>query len=361
MSKKLVTLLVATAIIGTLTACGGGKGKTDTTDPGTASSTENKEGSSLSASDFSTSIVCDTGGVNDQSYNQSAWEGLQAFDEKTGAKASYLESTQAADYTTNFDKLTDEDHDLIWGNGYNVVEAFLNAANMNPDKMFAILDFDLGDETPDNVACATFPVQDSSFLVGYIAGLTTKTDRVGYIGGMKSPTMDFFEYGYRAGVEYAAKELGKEITVDVQYGESFSDAAKGKAMAASMYSAGSDIIFQAAGGLGVGVIEGAVEEGKWVIGVDRDQSYLAPDNMLTSALKTVGIATKELSKNMLDGEDIGGKIFTYGLKEGAVGIPAENPNLDSAVYDKAMQVQAKIEEGEIVTPFDEDSYNNFGK
>lgn len=359
MKKKVLALLLATAMIGTaLTACGNAKDKTDTSKGGTEA-TENTDNEG-EISEFSSSIVCDTGGVNDQSYNQSAWEGLKEFGAETGAKVSYLESPQATDYTTNFDKLSDEELDLIWGNGFNVAEAFLNSANLNPNKTYAIVDFAF-DEAPENVACTTFSVQDSSFLVGYIAGLTTETNRVGYIGGQKSPTMDYFEYGYRAGVEYAAKELDKEIIVDYQYAESFSDAAKGKAMAAAMYSSGSDVIFQAAGGLGVGVIEGAVEEGKWVIGVDRDQSYLAPENMLTSALKTVGIATKELSKKMADGEEIGGQTFAYGLKEGAVGIPQENPNLDAAVYEKAMQVQEKMQAGEIVAPFDEAGYNSFGK
>lgn len=353
MKNKLIALLITTAMIGTaLTGCGQGAGNTGTAQPD-GKTTAGK-------ADFSAAIVCDTGGVNDQSYNQSAWEGLETFGNETGAKVSYLESPQATDYTSNFDKLSDQDLNLIWGNGYNVAEAFLESAKMNPDKTYAIVDFAF-DDAPDNVACTTFNVQDSSFLAGYIAGHTTKTNRIGYIGGQKNPTMDFFEYGYRAGADYAAKELGKEITVDVQYAESFSDAAKGKAMAAAMYSAGSDIIFQAAGGLGVGVIEGAVEEDKWVIGVDRDQSYLAEKNMLTSALKTVGIATKELSKRMMDGEDIGGKTFAYGLKEGAVGIPEQNPNLDPAVYEKAMQIKEKMVSGEIVAPFDEASYNSFGK
>jgi basic membrane protein A len=360
MKKKLMVLLLATVMIGSLTACGGSK-KEAPDKESSVTSESNETTNEGGSTDFSASIVCDTGGVNDQSYNQSAWEGLQQFGQETGAKVSYLESSQATDYTTNFDKLSDEDLDLIWGNGYNVAEAFLNSANMNPDKTYAILDYDFGAETPENVACATFSVQDSSFLVGYIAGLTTETNRVGYIGGMKSPTMDFFEYGYRAGVDYAAKELGKEITVDIQYGESFSDAAKGKAMAASMYSSGSDIIFQAAGGLGVGVIEGAAEEDKWVIGVDRDQSYLAPENILTSALKTVGIATDELSKKMMDGEDIGGKTFAYGLKEGAVGIPDTNPNLDPAIYEKAMKLQEKMQAQEVIAPFDEAGYNSFNK
>ena len=126
-----------------------------------------------------------------------------------------------------------------------------------------------------------------------------------------------------------------------------------------MYSAGSDIIFHAAGGAGVGVIEQAVEANKWVIGVDRDQSYLASENMLTSALKTVGVATEAISKAVINGEDIGGKTFNYGLKDGAVGIPAENPNMDPEVEAKVRVIETKITAGEIVAPNTEESYNNF--
>lgn len=353
MRKKIAVLISAVMMTFSLAACGSSGNTTNANNKG-AGSIDGK-------SEFSTSMVADTGGINDQSFNQSAWEGLQAFSEETGAKVSYLESAQVSDFSSNFDKLTDGDMDLIWGIGFNTAEAMLSAAEMNPDQTFAIVDNEFGEGTPENIASAVFDVQDSSFLVGYIAGLTTETNRVGYIGGMKSPTMDKFEYGYVAGVEYAAKELGKDIKVDVQFAESFTDAAKGKAMAASMYSSGADIIFHAAGGVGVGVIEQAVEENKLVIGVDRDQSYLAPKNILTSALKNVGVATKELSKEVMNGTDIGGQTFTYGLAEGAVGIPKENPNMKPEVYKKAMKVQELISKGEIVPPYSEETYKSFAK
>lgn len=343
--KKLLALSMV--VMAMLSGCGGGN-------------TEKKGESAEQSSSFVAGMVCDTGGVNDQSFNQSSWEGLQAFEKEEGAKVSYLESSQASDYATNFDKFTDQDDiNLIWGIGFNVAEPLQKAAEMNPDKTFAIVDFDYGDKIPENVACTTFNVQDSAFLVGYIAGLTTETNKVGYIGGMKSPTMDLFEYGYCGGVAYAAKELGKKIEVDVQFAESFTDAAKGKAMAKQMYGSGCDILFHAAGGVGVGAIEEAAEEGKWMIGVDRDQSYLAPENILTSALKITGVAVKEVSKLAKDGEKIGGRSFAYGLAEGAVGIPEENPNLSEETYKKAMEVQKKIENKEIVPPATEDEYKSF--
>lgn len=357
MTKKITALLLAGVMALSLSACGTSKQEPAGETPKTTEAPTQAE----PAGEFYTAMVADTGGVNDQSFNQSAWEGLQAFGKSTGAKVSFLESKQASDYASNFDKLADEGANLIWGIGFTLADALSEASTMNPEQMYGIVDFDYGENTPDNVACTTFNVQDSSFLVGYIAGLTTKTNRVGYIGGMKSPTMDLFEYGYRAGVAYAAKELGKKIDVDVQFAESFTDAAKGKAIAASMYSAGSDIIFHAAGGVGVGAIEQAVEEGKWVIGVDRDQSYLAPKNVLTSALKIVSVATEELSKEAMKGTDIGGKTFKYGLAEGAVGIPKENPNMDPKVYEKAMEIEKLIRDEAIVAPYNEATFTEFSK
>lgn len=358
MKKKLLGLLMAGVMGLSITACGGAKNEAPKDETPVVESETKKEDDQVAGS-FYVAMISDTGGVNDQSFNQSSWEGLQEFEIKTGSKVSFLESTQASDYASNFDKLTDEGANLIWGIGYVIADKLLDAAAMNPEQSYAIIDYDYGDEIPENVTSAVFNVQDSSFLVGYVAGLTTKTNRVGYLGGMKSPTMDLFEYGYRAGVDYAAAELGKEIAVDVQFAESFTDAAKGKAIAASMYSAGSDIIFHAAGAVGVGAIEQAVEENKWIIGVDRDQSYLAPKNILTSALKTVSVATSQLSEDAMNGVEIGGKTFKYGLKDGAVGIPKDNPNMDPEVQEKVLKIESEIGKGNIVPPYSEETYLSF--
>ena len=117
----------------------------------------------------------------------------------------------------------------------------------------------------------------------------------------------------------------------------------------------------AAGGVGVGVIEAAKEANKFAIGVDRDQAYLAPDNVLTSALKLANVAVENLSKEAMNGTKIGGKTYTYGLKENAVGIPTENKNMDPAVYKAAMAVQDKIKDGSIVPPYNEETFKSFGK
>lgn len=313
-------------------------------------------------SKFSVGMVTDVGGVNDQSFNQSAWEGLQKFEQDTGAKASYLESQQETNYGPNLDKMVDANNDLIWGIGYMMADAVLNAAKASPNQSFAIVD-NAYDETPANLTAVVFRAQEPSFLVGYLAAKTTKTGKVGFVGGMQSAVIDQFEYGYRAGVAYASKSMGKDVEVIVQYADSFSDDAKGKAIATSMYTNGADIVFHAAGGVGIGVIQAAADMDKLAIGVDRDQAYLAPDNVMSSAMKLVGQAMYDVSNRAANGEKTGGQTLAYGIKEGACGIPAyegSTANLvDKAAYDEAMEAEKKIISGEIEVPYNEETYNAF--
>jgi basic membrane protein A len=346
--KKVIALLMSTVILGTMVGCSNGTNK-------------NTGSTQTPTKTYNVAMVTDTGGVSDQSFNQSSWEGLQALAKNTGAKVSYLESKQETDYVTNLDKLVDANNNLIWGVGFAMSDAILNAAKTNKDASYAIVDNSYGDKTPDNVTGVTFMAQEPSFIVGYIAGKTTKTNRVGFVGGIKSPVIDQFQYGYQAGVLYAAKELGKTINVDVQYAESFSDASKGKAIANKMFTSGCDIVFHASGGTGVGVIDAAKEAGKFAIGVDRDQSSLAPNNVLTSALKLVNVAVEKVSAEAMNGTKIGGKTFNYGIKEGAVGIPTENKNVSPEVYQAALKLEDKIKDGTIVPPYDEQTYKNFSK
>ncbi len=310
---------------------------------------------------FTVAMVTDTGGVNDQSFNSSAWEGMSKFAENTGSKARYIESSQASDYLVNIDRLADENCDLIWGIGFALSDVVQRAAKTNPELNYAIADYSFGDKTPENITGVFFRAEESAFVVGFIAGMTTKTDSVGFVGGIKGSVIDQFEYGYRAGVVYASKLRGKSINIRVQYAESFSDAAKGKAIASLMYSNGCDVVLHAAGGAGVGVIEAAKEAGKFAIGADLDQSYLAPNNVLTSAMKNVGKAVEIVSTKALSGEKTGGKDLSFGIKEDCVGIPDENPNVAPDVVQKAKELEEKIGSGEIKPPNNLESYNEFIK
>ncbi len=348
MMRKGIVLGLTAAMVLSLTACGGGKTET----------TKAQEETSGGKSSFSVAMITDTGGINAQSFNQSAWEGLTELKNKTGAEVNYIESKQASDIVTNLERLGDSGANLLWGVGYACADAVLEAAGSNPDIQYAIID-NAYENTPSNVTGVMFRAQEPSFLVGYVAGRTTQTGKVGFVGGISSGLIDQFQYGFEAGVKYAAKELGKDIDISVQYAESFSDAAKGKAIAARMYSDGCDVIYHAAGGTGTGVIEAAKEADKWVIGVDRDQAYLAPENVLTSALKLVGKAVQEVSEEAMNGKEIGGQTLTFGLQEDCVGIPEEHGNMAEGVYEDTLKVKDKIKNGELTPPTTKEEYEAF--
>lgn len=297
-------------------------------------------------------MVTDVGGVNDQSFNQSAWEGLQRANVELGIEASYLESNQDADYKPNMETLLDAGNDLIWGIGFKMGDVLAELAGLNPEQKYAGIDC-FFENPPANLVGVLFREQEPSYLVGYIAGKMTKTNIVGFIGGMDFFVIHKFHYGYLAGV----KEANPKVEVLVQYADSFTDAAKGKAIANQMYKNGADIIFHAAGGVGDGVIEAAKEQNKFAIGVDKDQNSMAPENVITSAMKRVDNAIYNLSKTLLDGTFPGGTNVIYGLKEGGVGIaPTSDKHVPQEILDEVAGLEAKIIAGEIVPPTSKDEW-----
>lgn len=319
-------------------------------------------------STYKIAMVTDLSGINDQSFNQSAWEGLKELKNKYGERMgiSYTEPRQSSDYTLILDRLSDKDYNLIYGISFSLGDAIEETALLNLDKNYVLVDSSLGGSTPNNVTCITFCSQESAFLVGYIAGKKTSANKVGFVGGQRSEIIDQFEYGFKAGVRYAAKEMNKGVKVFTQYAESFSDVAKGKAIGLKLYSSGCDVIFQAAGGTGYGVIESAKECGKFVIGVDRDQSDIAPENVLTSALKNVNKAVKLVSERMMNGEDILGKTLTLGSREGCVGIPENYTLLGKELYERATRLLNDMKDGtvrlngrEFVIPVNKNEYDKY--
>lgn len=306
-------------------------------------------------------MITDVGGINDESFNQSSWNGLEALQER-GATVSFIESQKEADYEPNLDTKITEGNDLIWGVGFMMKGAVEEASLDYPEQKFALIDDFWDDGALPNVTGVTFAAEESSFLVGYIASYMTETDRVGLVLGKESPTMNGFTNGYFAGVHYGAKEQGKEIQTDYVVIESFGDSALGKATANKMFFDGCDIVFHAAGGAGIGVIEAAKEMDKWAIGVDLDQNYLAPDNVLTSALKNVNVATESVSAAILRGEDLGGKTVHFGLVEGGVGIaPSSDKHVPADILAKTAEVEEKIIAGEIVVPKTAEGLEEFKK
>lgn len=334
--KKLATLAMATVVSASLLVGCSGK---------------NESEESASDDKITVAMITDVAGVNDQSFNQSAWEGLQRAKEELGVEVKYLESKQDSDYATNIETLVDQDVDLILGVGMKLTDAIKEGAELYPDQKFVLVDEELTDA--DNVKSILFNAQESAYLAGLVAGKTTKTNNVGFIGGMELPVIDTFKYGFMAGV----KAVNPDVKVQAQYANSFTDQAKGKAIANQMYSNGADIIFTAGGDVGTGAIESAKENGKFAIGVDRDQSDLAPENVLTSAIKRVDVGVYETVKAYVDGTFEGGTTTVYGLEENAVGIPDTTKNLVSQdILDLVKEQTEKLQSGEIVAPKNEEEY-----
>ena len=349
MKKRLLAIAMAALMGISLVACSSGSSDVEKSESSqqteeskdSAASSEARE--SKAAAGLKVGMVTDVGGVNDGSFNQSAWEGLQRAQKELGIEVRYVESKTDADYATNIETLIDDDYDLIICIGYQLADALKTQAEANPDKKFAIVD-DASIEL-DNVACLMFEQAQASYLVGYIAGKTTQTNTTGFVIGMATDVMNEFGYGYLAGVKDAnadAKILQNNVN-------SFADTGAGKTAANNMVANNADVIFHAAGGTGLGVIDAAKEAGIWAIGVDSDQSKVAPKTILTSAMKRVDNAVYDEAKAVLEGNYKAGA-KTYTLEDGGVDIAPTTDNLSKELLEEVEGVKAKIVSGEVKVP-----------
>lgn len=301
-------------------------------------------------------MISDTGGVNDESFNQSTWEGLQQAQEKYGkdkVQVKYVESSQEADYTPNIETFVEEDLDLIIGVGYKMAGAIEEASKNYPDVQFAIIDHSY-EKQPENVTSLIYEDNTAAYLAGLVAAKKTETNKVAFIGGIKSATLDKFEYGFRAGVKAANPKC--ELTV--RYLNSFSDSALAKSVANQMHKDGVDVIYTAAGAAGTGAIEAAKENNKMAIGVDVDQSPLAPDNIISSTMKNVNVSIVNLVGEILDGNYQGGQVIVNTLASGGVGLSdSTKDHVSKDILDYVNEQADKIKSGEIKVPENEKQYN----
>lgn len=306
---------------------------------------------------LSIGIVLGEGSVNDQSFNQSTWEGLQKAKEDFGVDVKYLESKQESDYLQNIETLIDQETDLIIGVGYQLKDSIANASANYPEQKFAIMD-ETYDEIPSNVVPVTFKEEEAAYLTGVIAAKMSKTNTVGFIGGLPAPSVVKYQYGFKYGVT----STNKDIKVLEQFANTFTDQAKGKSIAKQMFASNADIILPAAGDTGVGTIEASKENNKLAIGVDRDQNYLAEENVITSALKKLNVASYDLAKDLVEGNFKGGQGKVYGLKEDGVGL-SENTSkhVPKEVLDYVNTQKEKVLNGEITVPKNEEEYNKLAK
>jgi len=342
----MLVMMIALTLV--LSACGGKKNNEGGTngDKGTTPAVENDgtgKGKKIG-------MVTDVGGVHDKSFNQSAWEALQKVAAETGAETKFLESKGEADMEPNLNSFVKEGYDLTWGIGFLFNDALSKVAKENPDAKLAVIDSVI--EAP-NVASITFAENEGSFLVGVVAGLMTKTNKVGFVGGMDIPVIKKFEAGFKAGVA----AVKPDATVKVEYAGEFGKPDLGKLAASTMYDGGVDIIFHAAGATGNGVFnEGKARkdngENVWVIGVDKDQSLEFGDEItLTSMMKGVETAVHKVSNDLIAGTWAGGTVQELGLKDDAVGLPeTSKKNVPADVLAEVEKYKAKIVSGEIKVP-----------
>lgn len=333
-NKKIASAIAATLMLGTvLVGCGNGN-----------SGSEKVK--------HTAALVTDGGSIDDKSFNQSAWEGLEAWGKENKLEKgvngyNYAQSNSDADFTPNINKLIKAKYSTIFGIGYKLAPAIKKTAKQNPKTNFVIIDDVVSGK---NVASVTFKSEQSSFLAGVAAAETTKTNKVGFLGGVKSDVITTFEKGFIQGVH----AVNPKITVDVKYAGSFTKTDLGQSMATAMYNNGEDVIFHAAGGTGAGAFTAAknlAKNGKkvWVIGVDQDQkadgAYKGGNVTLASAVKEVGNAAKDIANKAMKDKFPGGKIVTYDLK--SKGVDLVNDNMSDSAWKVVQQYKQKIIKGDL--------------
>jgi len=343
--KKLLLGAVATSSL-LLAACQG-----QNADANSDSGSENDEENS----EFRIAMVTDQNGIDDRSFNQSAWEGMEDWAEShdlSEDSIQYFQSGDQSNYIPNLNTAIQDDYDMVYAIGYTLEEAVTDIAQQNPEQKIGMLD---GIVDAPNVASISFADHEAAYLAGIAAAMTSETGKIGFVGGVRNLNIERFQAGYEAG----AQSVDSSIEIDSQYIESFSDAGLGQQAANAMYSNNIDVIFHAAGSAGNGVttearnrLEAGTNEDIWVIGADRDQSaegeWAGGNFMLTSTLKELGRAVENETNDTMNGEFHGGEHVTSNLADGGVGIV--KTHLPAEVEEAVLAAEESIIAGDIEVP-----------
>ncbi|HXF84932.1 MAG TPA: BMP family ABC transporter substrate-binding protein [Anaerolineales bacterium] len=267
---------------------------------------------------FCVGLVTDVGKINDKSFNQSAWEGVQLAEKELGAKIQYIETVDAKDYAKNIATFGDAGYDVIVTVGFALGEATRAAAATYPDVDFIGVD-QFQEDTVEGVAGLNFPEDQAGFLVGALAAAMSKTHKIGAVCGTDAvPPVWRFGEGYKAGAAYADQLRGTTTEVfvvyhsDVGFDKTFTDPEWGAATAKSMMDQGVDVVFGCGGITGNGAITAAAQAGAYAIGVDTDQYYTLPEaapRMLSSAMKLITPGVFDLIKLSKEGNFPSGNYF----------------------------------------------------
>ncbi len=313
----LLALALAALALG-LAACGSSSSSKTTGASGGAGAS-GTTGSSSSGAKLKVGVVTDIGGLNDHGFNHLAYVGLQRAEAQLGIQGRVLTSNSGADYLPNLTTLARDGYNLIIPVGFLMATATDQVAKAFPSAKFAMVDSDATAEAgdPKNIEGLLFEEQQAGYLAGYLAGLYAKEHGykiISSVGGQKIPPVDHYIAGYQAG----AKAADPGIQTLNAYSQDFTDQSKCKEVALNQLAEGSKVVFQVAGGCGLGALSAAQQKGVQGIGVDADQSYLG-SYILTSAQKKVDNAVFNAIKGLQSGRFAAGTNVTNSIANGGIG------------------------------------------
>lgn len=299
-------------------------------------------------------IVLDVGGLDDKSFNESAYKGLLRAKKELGAEIQYYQPNQPADRKTGLRQYASKGYDVVIGVGFIFSDEVIEMAKDFPDVKFAVVDMidKPSAEIPTNVVGLKFREEQASFLVGALAAMKTKSKKVGFIGGMNVPLIHKFEAGYRAGVTHVDPTIEVVVNYAGETPKAFQDPETGKNRAVEQFKSGVDIIYHGSGKTGLGVFQAAKELGKLAIGCDADQHAEAPGHVLTSMVKGVDVAVFDTVAAVKSGAFVPG-LRVFGLAESGVSIVYDDNNkalVGEDVFAKVSALSKEIVAGKIVVP-----------
>lgn len=262
--------------------------------------------------DYKIGILLSDAGLGDESFNDSAFKGLEKARDELGILFDYKEAPDG-NYEEKLEELVAEKYNIIIGLGFSVQEALEKTAKKYPDQQFVLID---GQSDVANITSITFKEQEGSFLLGMVAAMTSKTGKIGFIGGADVPVIHHFENGFIEGAKY----YNPNIVIISEYAGSFDDTDAGAAIAERYIKNKVDFIYHAAGFTGFGAIKKAEEMGIYAAGVDIDQFYIAEKTVVTSMLKNVDQAVFKMAKTLDEEGKIPEKSLSFGLADNGVGL-----------------------------------------
>ena len=267
------------------------------------------------AADFKPAVVYDMGGKFDKSFNEGVYNGVKRFTEETGIEVMEFEVTNEAQRQRAMERLVQRGATALLGVGFAQADAIAAVAEANPDAQFGIIDVYWLDHP--NLRQYSFKEHEGSYLVGVAAAMKSETGTVGFVGGMDIPLIHKFACGYVQGVKSVSADIDVLQNMTGTTPSAWNDPVKGGELAQSQIDRGADVIYHAAGGTGIGVIRTTADAGKLAIGVDANQNYLAPGNMLTSMVKRVDVAAYQYFMDAHKGMFSAG-VMQLGLAEDGV-------------------------------------------